>query len=484
MKKLLSFCFTLLIAVAGYAQNNTWTLQECVQHAIENNITIKQTELDKESAAIERSDAIGSFLPRFNASAGNNWNSGLTQNITTGVLETQTTRNSSYSITAGVRIFGGMRNIRALDRAELSKIAADYNIAKLKDDIALNVAVTYLGVLLNKENLKVIQAQNSVTKEQIRRTQELVDGGVLPRGDLLEIEATNASEQQRIVAAQNSVDISLINLAQLLNLENYKSFDIAEQDYNLIGESVLNNSPEVILDKAKESRYDIKIAQQNVEIAEKDLQISKSGLLPTLDGFFNYNTRESDFARDIPVLDPDNPFVVSDNPLGVVNETGQTVSGFEANVIGAAPGTPLDFVEQLYLNDGISYGVSLNVPIFNGWSARNQVKRSEVNVKRLEFQKEQAELNLETAVYQAYTDAKASKEAYLAAITSVNSQELAYAYAKDRYDVGLTNAFDFSQAKLRYDNAQIELTRSKYDYIFRIKVLELYFGVPATELKF
>jgi len=235
MKKLFSLCFTLLIVAAGYAQDNKWTLQECVQHAIDNNISIKQTEIDQESAAIDRRAAIGSFLPRLNGSANNNWNSGLTQNITTGILETQTIRNSSYSITAGVRIFGGMANIRTLDRSELSRIAADYNVARLKDDIALNVAISYLGVLLNKESLKVLEAQNIVTQGQIEQTQQLVDGGVLPRGDLLEIQATNASELQNIVASQNAVTVSLINLAQLLNVEDYQNFDIAEQDYNLIG---------------------------------------------------------------------------------------------------------------------------------------------------------------------------------------------------------------------------------------------------------
>ena len=481
MKKIVSLCFTLLIAVAGIAQDKKWTLQECVQHAIENNITIKQTELDKESAAIDRRGAIGNFLPRLNGSANNNWNSGLTQNITTGILETQTLRNSSYSITAGVRIFGGMANVRTLDRAELSKIAADYSVARLKDDVALNVAVSYLGVLLNKENLKVIEAQNLVTKEQIEQTEQLVDGGVLPRGDLLEIQATDAAEVQRIVAADNTVKVSLIGLAQLLNIEDYKSFDIAEQEYNILGDEVLDNIPEVILEKAKETRYDLKIAEQNLEIARKDLQISQSGLLPTLDGFFNYNTREQGGAvRFSQGIDTDNPFSIQ--TIGQVEGTGENVLTQVPNTITTA--NELGFVEQLYLNDGISYGLSLNVPIFNGWSAQNQVKRNEVNVKRLEFQKEQAELDLETAVYQAYTDAKAAKESYKAAQVSVESQELAYVYAKERYDNGLTNAFDFSQAKLRYDNAQIELTRSKYDFIFRIKVLELYFGVPATELKF
>ena len=247
MKKIVSFFFTLLITMSVFGQNQKWTLQECVQSAIDNNMTINQTELDKESAAIDKRGAIGSFLPRLNGSASNNWNSGLTQNITTGVLETQTLRNSSYSITAGIRIFGGKANIRTLDRADLSKIAAEYNVAKLKDDIALNIAVSYLGILLNKENLKVLEGQNVVTQEQIEQTTVLVNAGVLPRGDLLEIEAINAGEKQSIVAARNAVTVSLISLAQLLNVKDYQGFDIATQDYNLIGEEVLSNLPQDIV---------------------------------------------------------------------------------------------------------------------------------------------------------------------------------------------------------------------------------------------
>lgn len=472
-----------IVSTLGFGQQKKWTLQECVQYALANNITIQQTELDLQTAEIDRSDAIGNFLPNLNGSANNSWQTGLTQNVLTGVLETQQTRNSSFSISSGVRIINGFRNHKVLDRSELSRIAADYNISKLKDDIALNVAVAYLQVLLAKESAKVVVSQNAVTLEQIERTQELVDGGVLPRGDLLEIKATNAGEIQRIVAGENAVQIGLVNLAQLLNVKDIANFDIADANYEVNGEEILDTQAEVLIATAKDTRYDIKIAAQNEAIARKDLEISKTGYFPTLDGFFNYNTRESnrDSGFDI-VIDPDNP-VVQGNPIGVT-EGGAIVNSLDPNIIGGNAVGPLPFFEQLYRNDGISYGLSLNVPIFNGWSTRNQVKRSEVTVMRSEFQKELAEQNLRVAVYQAYTDAKAARESYEAAKTSLESQELAYQYAKDRYDVGLTNAFDFSQSKLRYDNAQIELARSKYDYIFRIKVLELYFGVPVTELKF
>lgn len=481
MKKLVIVFLFLSIGFSVNAQNKKWTLQECVEYALKNNISVKQSELNVQLSDIEKSDAIGNFLPNLNASASNSWNTGLTQNITTGVLETQTSRNSSYSVSVGVNIFNGLRNFRQFQRAKLSQLASQYNLDKMQDDIALFVANSYLQVLLNKANLEVIQSQNEVTQQQISRTNDLVDAGVLPRGDLLEIQATDASEKQRIAVAENTVTISLISLAQLLLVKDYSNFDIVDDEYNIIDDGFSSKNVDEVIEAAKENRFEVKIAEKNVELAEKDLQIAKSSYYPTLNGFFNYNTRESGANRFVQSVDPNNPLVTES--IGIVESTGD-------NVIGAFPNTiieelnPLPFGEQLYLNDGISYGVSLSVPIFNGFSVRNNVKRSKISVLRSEFQLEQATLDLESNVYQAFVDTKGALKSYEAALAALESQKLAYQYAKDRYDVGLTNAFDFSQSKLRYDNAQIEENRSKYDYIFKLKVLELYFGVPPTELKF
>ena len=456
MRKSITICLVLLCTATGFAQNKKWTLQECVQYAIDNNITIKQTELDKESAAIERKGAIGGLLPSLNGSASNNFISGLSQNVTTGILENQTTRNSSYNLNIGYTIFDGFRNYKRLDRAKLSDIAADYRIAQFKDDISLNVAVSFLQVLLNKEQVEVVKAQNAVTKDQITRTQELVDAGVLPRGDLLEIQANDASEEQRIVAAENAVTISLINLAQLLSFDDYQNFDIVDEQYDIVGEEMVDISADVILAKAKESRFDIKVAEQNAAIAQKDLEISKGAYLPTLTFGVNYNTRESGFEPVVPVIDSDNPLIVGDVPIGQT-ASGESIFGFQQNIIGFQELNPDPFFTQLYTNDGLGYGFSLNVPIFNGFSTRNNVARSKVALKQAQFQTQQTELNLETAVYQAYTDAKAAKENYRAAQKAVASQELAYAYAKDRYDVGLTNAVDFRQSKQSYDLSLIHI---------------------------
>ncbi len=317
----------------------------------------------------------------------------------------------------------------------------------MKDDISLFVANGYLTVLLNKANVSVLKSQNDVTKEQITRTQQLVDAGALPRGDLLEIKAANASEQQQIINAQNSVRLSLISLAQLLLIKDYENFDIQDEGYDIVDDGVSNRSVSEIIAAAKENRSEIKIASQNVALANMDLKIAKGANLPTLSAFFGYNTRYSDAP----------PF-------------------------GQQSADP--FMDQIAENDGIGYGLRLDVPILNGFNTKGNVQRSKVNLERTKFQLEQAELDLESTVYQAYVDAQGAFKSYEAAQVALESQELAYNYAKERYDVGLTNAFDFSQSKLRFDNSKIELNRAKYDYIFKLKVLELYFGVSATELKF
>ena len=481
MKKLGILFFVLTISTSANAQVKKWTLSECVQYALDNNISVKQSELDLAATDIEKMSATGAFLPSLNFSTSASENTGLSFNPLTNNAQTTTFLSVNGSLNVGYTLFDGLRNYRRVQRAALSQLSSQYRLSKMKDDISLFVANGYLQVLLNKANVAAVVAQNQVTKQQIERTKKLIDAGVLPRGDLLEIDATDASEQQRIAVADNAVRISLISLAQLLLIKDYENFDIVDEDYQVVNNAIALKSVEELIQGAKQTRSEVKIAQQNVSISEKDLQIAKGASLPTLSAFFGYNSRYTNAGSFTQDLDPDNPFITQE--IGVVEQTGQSVVGQFPNTISREV-QPDAFIDQAYENDGISYGLQLSIPVFNAFSVRANVRRSKISLERSKLQLQQAALDLESNVYQAYVDAEGSRKAYQAAQKSVASQELAYQYAKDRYDAGATNAFDFSQSKLRYDNAQVELNRSKYDYIFKIKVLELYFGIPATELKF
>ena len=426
-------------------QAKKWTLEECVSYAVDNNLTIEQYELDLENVRIDESDAFGDFLPSLNASSSISGNTGLSFDPTTNQAVTTTIFTASGGLSSSVTLFDGLRNINRLNRAKLNAISSQYRLDDLKDDIRLNVANAYLQVLSNKESLRVFNAQYAVTQQDLKRTKELVDAGVVPRGDLLEVEATAANQEQQIVNSENSILISRINLAQLLQITDYENFDIADESFEIPPSDILNNSPKTIFDKAVTFRNDIKFSELNVQLAEKDLKISKGALLPTLGAFFNYNTRYSSQQQ----FDSDSGQFFRDS-----------------------------FKDQLWLNDGISYGAQLNIPIFNGFSVRNNIKRSKINIDKAKIQLEQDKLTLESTINQAYVDVKSFSKAYEAAQKTVEARRLAYEYSKERFDVGLMNSFDYSQAQSRVDDAEAQLIRTKYDYIFRLKVLEFYFGIP------
>ncbi len=426
------------------AQQRKWTLEECVTYAQENNLTIQQFELDLENARIDKSDAIGNLLPDLNGSISFSSNTGLSFDPTNNRPVNTTQNTSSGSVTSRVNLFNGLINYNQLNRAKLNAIANQYRLDNLVDDIRLNVAVNYLNVLSNKEALKVFEAQYAVTQQDLLRTEQLVSSGVVPQGDLLEIQATAANQEQQIVNGENQVLISRIALAQLLQITDYENFDIAEEEFDVPPSDILSNSAKVIFDKALTFRNDIKFSEYSVALAEKDVAIAKGAFYPTLGAFVNYNTRYSD-----QFLDP-------------------------------ITGDLIPFRDQLWINDGISFGAQLNVPVFNGMSTRNNVKRSLISYKKAQLQFEQDKLDLETTVNQAYVDVKNSAKAYEATQKTLEARRLAYVYTKERFDVGLMNAFDFSQAQARVDNAEAEVIRTKYDYIFRIKVLEFYFGLPIV----
>ena len=467
--------FLLLMGFQLSAQSKKWTLEECVDYAIKNNISVKQSELDLKNATINKTDAVGAFLPSINGSASHSWNIGLNQNITTGLLENQTTQFTSAGLNVGIDIYNGLRNQLQLRKSNLQIIASQYQLTKMQEDIALNVANAYLQILFNKENLKVQLQQKEYDLKQLERIQELVDGGVVPNGDLLDIKATVASDTQRVIAAQNALLISKLSLAQLLRLEDFENFDIDENQIPALNSEILLQSSQDIMQKAKETRTELKIAQSSVEIAEKDVAIARGVYQPTISGFYSFSTRAAYRDRIIGFQpNTDNPTSI----IGYVDGTNQAV--LQPN-FSPVLGKPEPILDQFDKNKGQNFGLQLLVPIFNGFASRNNVQRSKVALERAKLNLGQQELDIERIVFTAYTDANSAKESFEAAEKTLGARRLSFEYAKARYEVGLINVFDFNQAQTLLVNAQSEVLRTKYDYIFRTKILEFYFGIPLIK---
>lgn len=467
--------FILLLGFTSVAQQKKWTIQECVEYALKNNISIKQSELDIKTADIDKKTAIGSFLPSLNAGASHSWNIGLNQNITTGLLENQTIQYTSASLNSNIEIYKGLQLQNQLRKAKLSQLAAQYQLTKMQDDISLYVANAYLNILFNKENLKVQQAQQANDEKQLVRSQELVDAGSVPKGDLLDMKATLAADKQKVVVAENSLLISRLSLAQLLALDDFENFDIADVDMEAKPSQVMSETPQAIVDKANQVRVEIKIAQTNIDIAERNVKIARGALLPSLTGFYGFSTRASYSDRVSGfTTDTANPTSI----IGQVEGTGQNVlqPNFLPVFSKAAP-----VFDQFSNNKGHNFGLELRIPIFNGFAARGNVERSKVNFEKTKNAFDQAKLDLETNVYKAITDAKGALKTYESSLVTLEARQEAFNYAKEKYDVGLMNAFDFNQSQTIFSASQSDAIRAKYDYIFKMKVVELYFGIPIIQ---
>ena len=467
MKTFVTFLLSIMTFVVS-AQGKAYTLEECVLIALDKNISIKQSEINLEGSKIDKSDAMGNFLPQLNAQSQHIWNSGLSQNITTGLIENLTTQFSSFGANVGVTIFNGRQNINQLARANLNLIAGQYELDDMKDDISLFVANAFLQVKFNRELAQVQRYQLELTQKDVKRTQDRISAGVLTRADIYEIEANLAQQEQSLIQAENSYRLSRISLAQLLLITDYEKFDISSEDFEIPISKILLKNPKDIFEKALTFRNDIKLGVTNIEIAKKDIDIAKGTLAPSVSAFYNYNTRIS--YSDI-LVQTGNTLEV---PVGFVKDNGAlVVTQFPERQLAE----PLSFGNQFGQNDGHSYGLSLNIPIFNGSAARNNIKRRVLNLERIENQFEQTKLDLENTINQAYNNAEGALKFFQASDKTLIARKQAFEIANNRFEAGVMNSFDFIQAKQRYEIASSDIIRAKYDYIFKLKVLEFYFGL-------
>lgn len=433
----LNICFAFGVAATTLlAQNSSdkvWTLPACMAHAAANNLQLKQQKLSIEEGQLNIDGAYGNYLPNINANANNTWNSGLSRNPITNINERLTVRNSSYSVGGNVVVFSGLQNYHQLQAAKLQALANQFNVDALVDDINLQIVNNYLQIVIQKENIAVLKAQYQLTLEQLEQTKKLVKAGNLPQGDVLVLEANAATDLQNITNATNNLAIAKIAMKQLLNLDFNSEFEVQSIDFTLSSLEVLNTPFDTIIDKVFEIRNEVKLAEKNVDISKEQVALSEGRRYPTLAAFVNAGSSES----------------------GGINDP---------------------FFTQIDENFGLNYGFSFNMPILNGLQIKNGIRQSKLNKERTELQLELVKQNLSREVYQAYVDAKANNKAYEAAQLVEKSNKLAYEYAEKRYNVGISNSLDYSQAKITFQNSQVQLVQAKYNLMFALKLLELYLG--------
>lgn len=452
------------------AQEKRWSLDDCINHAIEYNISVKQIEIGEQNKGVNLELAKYDFLPMVSGNANHSWTLVDQPDGGTGSIRQQTIKESTFGLSVGVDLIDGLQKQNRLAKARLEHVASIYQVQKIKEDIALAVINSYLQIIFNKELVHTNQVQLDYDVAEESRVQVLVNAGVVPAGDLLDVKATVATSTQRFIMAQNELVIAKLNLAQLLQIRDYENFDVVDSDYKVVESDLFMYSPKDIATQAFETLTNIKTAELNVQLAEKNVKISKGAYYPKLTGFYNFGTNVSYQNRLIGTA-----WTGGENQIGYVEGSGQRVlSPGQMNIYGG----PESFFRQIDNHKSSAFGLSLTIPIFNGLKTRKTVKLNQLALEQMTYEKEAEELKLEQLVFKAYTDTQSAYKTYEASIVALESREMSLNYARERYAVGLINIFELNQNQNLYVTAQSNLLKAKYDYIFKNKILEYYFGVP------
>jgi outer membrane protein len=469
-KRILFIVLLIVIASHGYTQK-AWTLQECIQYAKENNITIKKAELTQQLSEYSVLQSKMNFLPNVNGSTGYYFNYGKTIDPTSNLFVTQSTQTNTLSLNASLGLFNGFERWNTLKQSQFDLLASQANTENTSNNVMLYVAGAFLNIVYAKENLQVAQDQLLLAQNQLDRTKKLVESGALTQGSQYDIEAQEAQSEVAGVTAQNNLDIAKLNLAQLLNLN--EPVEISVPQINMTNElGQMNNTMQDIYNIALTTQPVIRAADYQVKSAQKGLDITRGRLYPSLTMFGSLSTNYSNLYKNYTVDSSDLLTV----PIGFLSTDGTTVLTYQPSFTSEN----VPFGRQYSDNFGQAFGFSLDIPLFNNWQNRTNVSRSKINVLDAQYNLESAKQQLLKDVQTAYADAVAAKNSYEASLKAVTSLEKSFNDAQKKFDLGAINSLDYTTIKNNFTKAQSDLLQAKYQYIFKLKVLDYYQGKPIT----
>ncbi len=459
----------IVLPVFGFSQN-LWTLQQCIDHALENNIQIRQSELNTELNQQYKSQSIANLFPSLNGNASQNYYYGRSIDPFTNSFTTSQVRSNNFSLSSSVSLFEGFQLQNSLRQSQLNFLSSQFDLQKVRNDISLNVVTYYLQVLYNKELLANTKQQEDATKLQREKISRMYELGSVSKGNLLDMDAQLASDELRLVQAQSSYDQAFLSLTQLLELNTVNDFSIQEPLLNTPGLPADQMNANSIYTIALTTQPDIQSYEYRVKSAEKGLSIAHGGRYPRLILSGSLSTNFSTSSQDIVGYDIQPPTTVFSGFTG----SGDSVYTFVNNSKANFEQTP--FTDQLDNNFGKSVGFNLQIPLFNGLAAKTNVTRAKINLEQSRLNLDQTKKNLMKSVQQAVSDAYSAFKRYEAGEKSQQALSESFAFNQQRYDLGLISSYDYLLVKNNLAKTEADLLQAKYDFIFRLKILDFYQG--------
>jgi outer membrane protein len=453
-----------LVVNSGQAQE-IWSLEKCIQVAWNNNLNLSNAELAIRSAHIAERTAKESRYPNLNLNSGANLNFGRSIDPTSNGFITENFLSNNLSISSGVVLFDGFRISHRIEQSKLDTEASKKDKAQMQRDIALGVANSYLNVLFAKENQRIAANTLNLDKLQLEQIKKLILAGTRPETETLDTEALIANDERQVIVAKNSLDIAMLQLKQAMLVE--ENFDVISPDNIQVETDADALQISEVYASALLNQESIKAAEIRKSSADLGIKLAKAQLYPSINIGGSLGTNYSNQGRRI---DGYNDVVVNQD----VFINGQSfVVGFpnKEPIISKNP-----YFNQFNENLSYGFGLSIQVPIYNNYQVKGSIENAKLQSQRSTNDLELAKQNLLTTVQQALADAKASKIAFAANQKAFDTQKRAYENTQKRFNVGAANSFELANQKARLDNTELNILISKYDYVFRSKVIDFYMG--------
>ncbi len=439
--KFLALVTLLAINISVKAQEK-WSLLQCIEYAMANNISVKQIDLQTKTAELDVKQSKLGQIPSLNFNGGPIYNSGRTQNPTTFTLSTQSYLSANIQLQSSADVFNWFSKRNTIAANEWELLAAKAGTDKLKNDIALSVANLYLQILLGKEQEKIAGVQLQQSLAQLSNTRKLVDAGSLPELNAAELEAQVARDSSTVITARGSVIQNTLSLKAYMALDAAVPFEIETPPVDKIPvEKIADLQPESVYALAMANMPQQKVNDFKIKAAQKNAAALRGNLYPTISIFGSLGSRYANFYN-VPA--------------------------------GFAKSDP--FFPQLNENFSQSVGLSLKVPIFNGYISQTNYQKSKITIRNQQLQKDLDDQTLKQDIYQAYNAAIVALEKLNAGKKSLETAERTFNFAQKRYDVGLMGTFELITSQNNLFSAKLQNALNLYDYVFKMKVLEFYKG--------
>lgn len=450
-----------------------WTLQECVNYAVENNIQVRQSGLNAELEKVNLSQSKADLLPNLNGGVGYSYSVGRSVNPFTNIIVDQPVSSQDANISSSVTIFNGFQKMNTIKRNKVTLEARKYLYEDMQNDITLQVVTSYMEILLNNELFENAKLRLITTNLQLERTRKLVEAGSLPESNLLEIKAQAASDELDIINAQNSMEMAKLNLKQLLQLPASEQMNVVVPEVEAPDEEIYYESLSEIYNTAIATQPDIKAADALVESSEYNVSIAQGSRYPSITAFAFLGTSYSSVADDF-LPKEGSGFTEIETPIGYLQSD-------PTQAVVTTQSIPNEFTENTYFNQldfnlRRGFSVDLNIPIFNGWQAKSAVSRAKINKEVAEYDALNTRNVLRQNVEQAYLDLLAAQKRYGATKVQVEALQEAFRVNEQRFNLGALNSLDYNLAKTNLNVAESDLIQAKYQYIFQSKILDFYQG--------